>query len=250
MMNFDAIVTTVRGETIKVGDVVAHLKLKGLFRPAIYELIERKVICQGLRELNVVIPEAELAKRSRDARMAMGVESPESFARFLSSHGVGEEDWLEQIQAQVARETLKQSLVTTAKIVDYYRKEPHRFTSVSLARVVCRSREEAERVVAESRDNRQDFVELARCFSVDDSTRQSGGFIGNVKHGMLPPEVEQQAFTAADNAVIGPFHENSLWTVYKVYSVNVPKLTDALKNVIRDQIFNEWLREQVCTVPA
>jgi parvulin-like peptidyl-prolyl isomerase len=67
---------------------------------------------------------------------------------------------------------------------------------------------------------------------------------------MLPAEVEAQAFEASEGAVIGPFRENSLWTVYKVYAVTTPKLTDALKNVIRDQIFSEWLREQVCTVPA
>ena len=249
-MQLDAVVTTVKGEKIRASDVIVHMKLKGLFRTAIYELIEQKVLRLRLAEFGLVLDEAEVERRAQNARSALGLESPAFFDKYLTYYGVSAEQWYESIRTEAICECLKQHLITPRKITEFYRREPLRFASVSVARIVCRAREEADRVLDAVRENRKDFVELARCFSADDSTRLAGGYIGNVKRGMLPPEVDQQAFEAADNTVIGPFRENSLWTVYKVYAVNVPKLTDALKNVIRDQIFSEWLREQVCTVPA
>ena len=249
-MQFNAVVTTVKGETIRASDVIVHMKLKGLFRTAIYELIEQKVLRLRLREFGLTLDEIEIEKRAQNARVALGIDAPVYFEKYLSYYGVTSEQWLESIRSEAICECLKQHLVTPRKITEFYRREPLRFASVSVARIVCRAREEADRVLEAARSNQKDFVELARCFSADESTQLAGGYIGNVKRGMLPPDVEQQAFECADNSVIGPFRENSLWTVYKVYTVNVPKLTDALKNVIRDQIFSEWLREQVCTVPA
>ena len=249
-MLLDAVVTTVKGEAIRVGDVLAHIKLKGLFRNAIYELIEQRVLRQRLKEFGLAVSEEEVERRAQLNRAALGIDTPAYFEKYLHFYGVTAEQWYDSVRTEVICDTLKVYLVTPRKITEYYRRDPLRFASVSIARIVCRAREEAERVLAAVKDNQKDFVELARCFSADESTRLSGGYIGNVKRGMLPPEVDQQAFEAADNSVIGPFRENSLWTVYKVYAVNVPKLTDALKNVIRDQIFSEWLREQVCTVPA
>ncbi|CAK0775638.1 Parvulin-like PPIase [Azospirillaceae bacterium] len=249
-MNIDAIVTTVKGEKIHVSDVITHMKLKGLFRSAIYELIEKKVLTLTIEEMGITVSNEEVEKKARAARTALSIVDPQNFKRYLDFYGVSAEQWYNNIRDEAICDVLKQQLVSPRKITEYYRRDPLRYASVSIARIVCRTREEADRVLVATTENKQDFVELARCFSADESTRLSGGFIGNVKRGMLPSEVEQKAFESTDNQVIGPFRENSLWTIYKVYTVNVPKLTDALKNAIRDQIFNEWLREQVCTVPA
>lgn len=249
-MQIDAVVTTVKGEKIRVGDVMAHIKLKGLFRTAIYELIEQHVLRLQLAEQGLTLDEAEVERRARAARAALGLDAPAVFQKYLGYYGVTAEQWYESVRTEAVRDALKQHLATPRRITEFYRREPLRFASVSVARIACRAREEADRVLEDARAGRKDFVELARCFSADESTRLAGGYIGNVKKGMLPPEVEREAFEAADNTVIGPFRENALWTVYKVYAVNVPKLTDSLKNVIRDQIFCEWLKEQVCTVPA
>ncbi len=249
-MNLEQKVTTVKGDAITVSDVIVHLKLKGLFRSAIYELIERKVIEQALGENNLTVDPADVTRRVQASRAALGITQDQQFDRYLRFYGVTADQWHGFIRHQAACEVLKHHLVTERQVAEAYRREPLHFGSVSIARIPCRGRAEAEAVIAAAADQDQDFVDLARRFSADDSTRLSGGFIGNVKRGMLPAEVEQQAFQCRDNQVIGPFREASLWTVYKVYTVNVPKLTDALRNVIRDQIFAEWLRHQVLTVPA
>ncbi len=249
-MNFESVVTTVKGEPIIVRDIISHLKLKGFFRQAIYELIERCVVRMALKDRDLAISEAEMADRVAKTRQALGVEDESNFSRYLHFYGSTEEQWRDFVRKEAEFELLKQSLITSDRVNEYFRRDPLRFASVSIARIACRAREEAEMVVSAARDGRRDFVELAKCFSADDSTRLSGGFIGNVKRGMLPPQVEVAAFAATENQILGPFHEVALWTVYKIHAVNVPKLDDTLRKVIRDQMFSEWLREQVLTVPA
>jgi len=221
-----------------------------MFRSAIYELIEQSVIALMLEELGLDASDKDVEKRAKASRAGLGMEDNATFARYLNFYGITQDQWLQHIRAETARELLKNHLVTPKRVTEYFRRDPLRFASVSVARIACRTREEADSVFEAATGGHQDFVELARCFSADESTRQTGGFLGNVKHGMLPSDVDRVAFGCKENEIIGPFFENSLWTVYKIYSVNMPKLTDALKTVIRDQIFGEWLREQVCTVPA
>lgn len=249
-MRAEAIVTTVKGERILVSDVVAHLKLKGLFRTAIYEIIERRVIEIKAQELGLEMSQDAIGRRIEEKRSLAGLKEPGAFAAFLEFHGITAEQWYGESRVAVLRDRLKERLVTPKQVSHYYRHESARFVSVSIARIACRRREEAEQALGEARAGERDFVELARRFSIDQNTRFSGGFLGNVKRGMLPAEVERPAFAAGENDVIGPFPENALWTIYKVYAVNAPELTDALKSHIRDQIFDEWLRRQVCTVPA
>lgn len=249
-MQVEAAVTTVRGEKISVGDVIARLKIKGLFRSTIYELIEQKIIQQALYHNNIIVPPEEIEKISHDMRTSLGIIDDSLFKKYLNFYGINSDQWHQNCISIANVDFLKKKIITTRKITESFRRDPLKFASVSIARIVCRSTDEVNLVLSAIAEDQKDFVELARIYSADDSTRLSGGYIGHVKRGILPPDVESQAFEGKDNQIIGPFHKNSLWIIYKIYSVNVPKLTDTLKTVIRDQIFSEWLREQVCTVPA
>lgn len=250
-MQSDAVVTTVRGERIRVADVIVHLKMRGTFRSAIYELIEHRVVEQAATAFGVSVTAQAVEQLAQARRHEHGAVDDRSFAEYLRFHGVSREQWMRSIRLEALREALKWHVATPRRLTELFRRHPGRFQSVSLARVVCRNRAEAERVFAEASNGTQEFIVLARDHSVDEASRLSGGYFGNVTRGILPPEVEERAFVAKADEVIGPFREaGGLWSVYKVYAVNTPKLNDALKAMLADQIFQEWLREQVCTVPA
>jgi hypothetical protein len=72
-MELGTAVTTVKGDAISVADVILHLKAKGTFRTAIYEIIEQRVIEYKLRECGVILPQAEIDERvqSRRTKLAM-----------------------------------------------------------------------------------------------------------------------------------------------------------------------------------
>lgn len=248
-MQSDAVVTTVRGEKVTVADVVVQLKLKGLFRSSIYELIEQRVIEHAANEFGVAPTGQAVELLAQKRRGELGLADDETFERYLKFHGVGRGAWLRSVRLDALREALKAYIVTPRRLTEVFRRDLGRFASVSIARIACRSRTEAEQACAAGVAG-ADFLLLARDYSTDENARLAGGYIGAVNRGILPPEVEAMVFAAQPGDVVGPFREHGVWTVYKVHDVHPPKLNDALKAVLSDQIFNEWLRQQVCTVPA
>ncbi|WP_158045485.1 peptidylprolyl isomerase [Skermanella pratensis] len=249
-MELGTAVTTVKGDPITVADVILHLKAKGTFRTAIYEIIERRVVEYKLEEHGVSLTDAEIEERVHGRKTMLALWDENAFASYLKHFGLTREQWLDTLAADMRRERLRDLVVTKDLVQNHYRQNSARFTSVSIARIACRTRADAERALAAVGARQADFVELARLYSVDDNTKLSGGYIGNLKRGMLPTEVDERAFACDENEIIGPFSENGLWTIYKVYSRTVTKLNDALTKQIKDHIFEEWLRHQVCVAPA
>lgn len=249
-MQSDAVVTTVRGERITVADVIVQLKLKGIFRSSIYELIEQRVVEQAATQFGVAPSQQAVDLLAQKRRRELNLADDETFERYLKFQGVGRAAWLRSVRLEAVREALKTYIVTPRRLTEAYKRDPDRFASVSIARILCRSRADAEHVYGLGKSGGADFLSLARDYSTDENARLAGGYIGAVNRGILPAEVEAAAFAAQAGDVIGPFREHGVWTVYKVHAVNPPKLTDSLKAVLADQIFAEWLREQVCTVPA
>lgn len=248
-MQSDAVVTTVRGEKITVADVVVQLKLKGVFRSSIYELIEQKVMERAAADFGVA-PSVEVVDLlAQKRRHELGLVDDATFERYLKFHGVGRVAWLRSVRSDALREGLKNHVATARRLTEAFRRDPDRFASVSIARIACRSRADAEQAYAAGVGG-TDFLLLARDYSTDENARLAGGYIGAVNRGILPPDVEEALFAARPGAVAGPFREHGVWTVYKVHAVHPPKLTESLKLVLADQIFNDWLRDQVCTVPA
>lgn len=247
-MQPDQVVTTVRGEKVRVNDVIVLLKLKGQFREAIYELIEQKVIRIEAAERGLTVPDPILDRCSVERRVALGVEDDERFARYLRFIGASEGHWRDAVYVAALRDMLKCAVVPPARVQEVFASDPLRFATASLARVLCRSRRDADQVMAEAA--KRDFVELAARYSIDEATRLSGGFVGHVKAAMLAPDVAKTVFAADPGAVVGPFRDNAHWAVYKVHAINEPKLNETQCKTIRDQIFQEWLRDRVLSMPA
>jgi hypothetical protein len=237
-------VPTLEDEPIGVDEVIAQLKLTGAYRAALLDLNERRRLRRHFAALGLVLDRVEVEERALAARFASGLEDAAAFSRHLEALGVSAGQWLETIRADAIRDGLKRHLATPERIAAFHLQDPLRFASIEIARIACRDQGQACRVLTGARGRRSDFAVLARRFSVDDSTRLAGGWLGAVSRGVLPPEVERQALEGGEGKVIGPFCEETLWTVYKVYALNIPKLTDALKAVIAEAVFADWLKEQ------
>jgi hypothetical protein len=162
IMELDTAVTTVKGDAITVADVILHLKAKGTFRTAIYEIIEQRVIEYKLQELGTLLPKADIDERVQSRRTMLGLWDEAAFTAYLKHFGLSRDQWLATIAAETRRERLRDAIVTKDMVQTYYRQNSSRFTSVSVARIACRTKGDAERALAAATDRLTDFVELAR----------------------------------------------------------------------------------------
>ncbi|MCK5296418.1 MAG: peptidylprolyl isomerase [Alphaproteobacteria bacterium] len=248
-MQIDNVLTTVNGQKINVSDAIAYLKFSGSFRSAIYDLVKCHVIDIKCKEFKIEISETEITKKQEERRMMTGFDNPETFHNHLKMNGITFDLWKTFTLFDIKKDALKTKVVSDKEIKNYFNKHKEKFSFACLARIVCKSSNEIKEVQSCLREG-QDFVNVARQYSIDSNTRYTGGYIGEVGKGILSPEIEKTVFSAKENTVTKPFQENSFWTIYKVFHINNGELNNSVSYWIHDQIFNEWLNNEVHSASA
>lgn len=249
-MSMDTVLTTTRGQPVTARDVVTQLKLKGQFRTAICDIIEARVIAASCAAYGLEVGAEALAEGCARQRAIQGLGDDRRFATWLQLNGVTAEQWAEQVRLTMLRDLLKGHVVTDAIVERHFETQRERLVSVSLGRMVVHSEKAAAGIRKKLTANPADFEEMCRSCSEDAATRAAGGFIGVVKRGMLPPAIESEVFAAANGSVLGPFHEPAGISLYKVYCRDEAELGGRLREMLREQIFAEWLRHEVHIMPA
>jgi hypothetical protein len=88
IMELGTAITTVKGEAITVADVILHLKGKGTFRTAIYEIIEQRVVEYKLQESRILLAQADIDERVQGRRNMLGLWDEAAFTAFIPSSGL------------------------------------------------------------------------------------------------------------------------------------------------------------------
>jgi peptidyl-prolyl cis-trans isomerase SurA len=83
------------------------------------------------------------------------------------------------------------------------------------AKALRTRRSEADRIVSEARTG-GDFAALARRHSVDTATKESGGFLGRMKPGQLPPALDSVALGLDSGAVSEPVRYGDDFVILKM----------------------------------
>ncbi|MGD0088852.1 MAG: peptidylprolyl isomerase [Planctomycetota bacterium] len=234
----------VNGRRITVADVLVYLKATGVFRNAVCCLLELDAIRSKLPSLGLEISEAELIEFAAAKRRFAGLEHAEAMNEYCHNNGITMAQWLAVTKDELMLQKVRAKVVAESDIAAYFRRNQELMRTVALSRIITRDQATAGNIVRRALAN-ENFSELARSFSVEESTRQCGGYLGAVRRGMLPAAVDQKVFAARVNDVLGPFREGGYWSVYKVEAIREAELGNALKKEIADQLFKGWLRQAI-----
>ncbi len=175
-----------------------------------------------------------------------------------SRHGLAERPAVRQQIEQQRRDLLirtylnelmaKNPAVSDDEAEAYYKSHDSEFTipaSIAVRHIQSKSEADAKRVKQMARN--QDWVTLAKKFSADTLTRNSGGNLGLVTHdgafGTLgnQPALAESAFTLAEGQVGGPWKSDKGWHVVRV-DQKKPQSTrplDQVKPLIQRQLASQ-----------
>jgi hypothetical protein len=234
----------VNGRRITVADVVVYFKATGVFRDAVCRLVELDAIRGKLPGLRIEISEAELIEFAAAKRHFAGLEHAEAMNEYCHSNGITMAHWLAVTKDELMLQKVRSKVVAERDIAEYFVRNQALMRTVVVSRIVCRDQAMAANIVRRALAG-ESFSELARCFSVEESTRQCGGYLGAVRRRMLPAAVDDKVFAARVNDVLGPFREGGYWSVYKVEAMREAELGNVLKKEIADQLFKTWLRQAI-----
>lgn len=105
-------------------------------------------------------------------------------------------------------------------------------------------RAEADRIVAEARAG-VDFAALARRYSSDAATRDSGGFLGRMKPGELPPALDSVALTLDSGGISEPVRYGDDFVVLKIIGRDESQLPpfDDAKDELTQRVYLEKMNK-------
>ncbi|MBF0145978.1 MAG: peptidylprolyl isomerase [Magnetococcales bacterium] len=241
----DHVLASSHGAPITVNDVVTYLKVTGAFGSAIYRLMEMRTVEQEVRSLNIEISEemlhAHLSMKRRMAGLAGAIE----FNTFCHQNGILYDQWKEIAENDLKRHLLKRKVVSSPEIQAYFERNQEQLKKICVARIVCRSQDEAHRLKNRILSGESDFSTLARQYSLEHNSRVAGGHLGCVGRGVFSPDIERDLFSAETGMICGPYAQNGYWAIYFIEEILNGTLTDTSMHQIADKLFQDWLSARV-----
>ncbi|MCS7285945.1 MAG: peptidylprolyl isomerase [Anaerolineae bacterium] len=197
-------------------------------------LIDQAIMEQAAAKLGIKVTAEELEEHVQRTIQEGGKED---FNRWLEESGLTLEEFREMTRMQLLSLKLFEAVVPPP---------PQTMEQVRARHILLTSEEEAERILKRIK-NGEDFASLARQYSQDEFTRESGGDLGFFPRGLsgLPPELEQVAFSLAPGQVSGVVKSYYGYHIIQVLERDpTHPLSEEAKRLFREWKFKEWLEKE------
>ncbi|MEZ5155387.1 MAG: peptidyl-prolyl cis-trans isomerase [Solirubrobacterales bacterium] len=174
--------------------------------------------------------------------------SEKEFQDFVKQSKFSPEDVQEQVELTLLRDKLEQQVVKEPDISDdeiekFYDVNVESFTQPASrdVRVILNSSQakaEQAKQALEADDSDKSWEQVAKKYSQDQASKDRGGLLEGLTEGQGDPQLEEQAFSASEGEIVGPFKTDRGYYVIEVTAVNpeqVQPLSEA-KAAIQQQL--------------
>ena len=227
-------------DSITPEEIIKFLALSGQSGSLLAEMIKNKEVQKKAKELNIEASDEELQKYADSFRAAHGLYSSEETVSFLENNGLTEEDFEQFCELNLLISAVKDKLADENKINEHFVNNRSAYDRTRISMIVVADENLANEIIMEITEEDADFHALARKHSLDEMTKYAGGYIGWITRQALPPESSAKVFNAEAGEVIGPFPVEKNFQLIFIEEVRRAEISDNLKEVIKDRIFDEW----------
>jgi parvulin-like peptidyl-prolyl isomerase len=201
-------------------------------RQVLEQMIDQELIRQAAVEMGISISEEEL-----EASIAGIVEQSggeDGFNQSLSASGTSYDDFRQMLLDQLLSEAVYSSVTAS---IDSVAEQVH------ARHILLPTKEMAEEVLARLQAG-EDFAYLAREYSEDISSRETGGDMGFFPRGVMPAEVEEAAFGLEVGGMSGIVESQFGFHVIQVLEREEREIAVEVFESLRQQTFMQWLEDQ------
>jgi len=228
-------------DTISPEEVIRFLTLTGQSDAIFSEIIKNREVMKKAKELKIEVSDGQLQQFADNFRTLRGLYSTEEMLNFLKNAGLTEDDFETFCESSLLMAALKEHLADEKKIEEYFINNRWEFDCTRISIIVVKEENLASEIIIQVREDGEDFHNLARKHSLDESTKHSGGYVGMLSRQMFPPEISAQVFSASAGDLIGPFQKDGLFQLILVEEVIRAKLNGSVREAVKERIFREWL---------
>jgi len=178
---------------------------------------------------NVKVTDAEV-KKSFEEQKKQSFPKEADFQKFIKQSGQTQEDILTRVKLDLLANKIREKVVkgkdqvSDKAIADFYAKNKARFAQPEkrdLRVVLTKGKAEAEKAQA-ALEGGDSWKTVAKKYSIDDTSKASGGKLPAQAKGTLDKELDNAVFSAKKNELVGPIK-----TQYGYYVFTVTDVTEA-----------------------
>lgn len=227
--NGDVIVKTDSGDVTK--DEFYETMKEQVGEPVLYQLVLEKVLADHYK-----VKDEEVKKVVKESKEELG----ENFEMALQSSGYqNEEDYTKGIKLNLLMEKAAENEI---KVTDKELKERYENTKGDIkARHILVNDEKTAKEVKKKLDEGKKFEDLAKEYSQDTATAESGGDLEWISQGEMDPAFEEAAFKLEKDEISKPVAGQNGWHIIQVTDKKKKEPFEKMKGELADKIRQEKL---------
>ncbi len=235
-------------------------------RVALDRLVEKKLVEQKVRELNIKVSEEEVRQAIEDVKKQNNMPNQEALVSALANQGLSFDQYRTQLQEQIEKlklismEVRAKIHVSDTEMREYYDANSTKYTEDETFRArhiffktsekapadeIKRTMTTALMVLAEAKSGK-DFAELAKSYSEDPAARKDGGDLGTFKKADMQAELGNAILTMKPGDVSELVYTPAGFHIIKLEERISGKLKpfEGLKNEIEEAIYRKKSEER------
>lgn len=249
------------GEKFETDETLKE-KITALKTEAMGILVDEKILTQKAKELKLVPEQAELDKQVTET-MEKEKESfggAEAFEKALAGSGLTEESYKKYNETKIITQLVIDDITKDIKVTDedvkkYYDENPNNFTGADVAHILIKDEAKAKEV-RERAAGGEDFAALAKEFSEDTGSKETGGSLGFTMYNTdkLVPEFVAGMSVLKEGEISQPIQSQFGYHIIKATGIKVTSFDEAKeqtkttieseqKSKIYDESLEKWNKE-------
>jgi parvulin-like peptidyl-prolyl isomerase len=201
-------------------------------RQVLEQMIDQVLIRQAAVEMGISISDEELEAKIQEIIEQSGGQ--EQFEQSLQDTGTSYEDFRQMLLDQLLSEAVFSAVTASISSVA---------EQVHARHILVATRERAEEVLARLQGG-EDFAFLAKEYSEDVSSRERGGDMGFFPQGVMPPEVEDAAFSLEVGQTSEIIQSQFGFHIIQILEREEGEIAPEIFESLRQQTFMQWLAER------
>jgi parvulin-like peptidyl-prolyl isomerase len=244
MSDLRTVLASTAGVSLSLARLLRSLHCRGQLRTLVLDALARQLALDAAHQAGLSCTPAELQAAADRFRQRHNLSNAEQTHAWLAREGLTVADLETGLESDLLIDKFRQHL-TEPRLAGTFAASRDRFARARLRQILVASEAAARELLAQLRDQGRDFADLAREHSLDPGSRQLGGSLGLVSRHALPLAIGDALFAARPGTVVGPLASEHGFHLFLVEGLLTPMLDEAAAAVLRQAIFDAWLRDQL-----